>query len=42
MSAKTKAAISGASFGIERPFMLRVMQEFTRSSIVISAPARAL
>ncbi len=25
-----------------RPFKLRVMQEFTRSSIVISAPARAL
>ena len=28
--------------GMARPFMLRVMQELTRSSMVISAPARAL
>jgi hypothetical protein len=36
------ASIGAASDGIARPFMLRSMQEFTRSSIVIWAPARVL
>ena len=34
--------MSGAAPGMARPFKLRVMQELTRSSIVISAPERAL
>ena len=38
----TMACISGLSNGSARPFMLRDMHEFTRSSIVISAPRRAL
>ena len=36
------AAMSGAWCGMARPFMLRVMQELMRSSIVIGPPVRAL
>ena len=36
------ACISGESTGNGLPFMLRVMQELMRSSMVISAPVRAL
>jgi hypothetical protein len=38
----TIACISGALTGSARPFMLRVMQELRRSSMVICAPERAL